>query len=66
MPVEASFGRKSTYQAYGVSGELLGSEDLGTDEEAVAWARRLARDGLSVARVSREITPGFAMDIALV
>ena len=65
MPVQASFGRKSTYRAYGASGELLAEEDLGSDEEAKAWARRLIRDGLSVGRLSREITAGFGMDIPL-
>jgi hypothetical protein len=65
MPIQASFGRKSTYRAYGGNGQLLGSEDLGSDEEAVAWARRLVRDGLSVERLSREITAGFGMDIPL-
>jgi hypothetical protein len=50
---------------YGVNGELLGSEDLGSDEEAVAWAKRLIKDGLSVARLSRDITAGFSMDIPL-
>ena len=65
MPVQASFGRRSTYRAYGANGELLAEEDLGSDEEATAWARRLIRDGLSVGRVSREITAGFGMDIPL-
>lgn len=63
MPVQASFGRKSTFRVYGASGELLASEDLGSDEEAVAWARRLMKDGFSVARLSRDITAGFGMDI---
>jgi hypothetical protein len=66
MPVQASFGRKSTYQVYGANGELLASEDLGSDEEAIAWARRLAREGLAVQRLSREITTGFGMDISLI
>jgi hypothetical protein len=65
MPVQASFGRKSTYWAYGINGDQLASEDLGSDEEAVAWVRRLVRDGLSVERLSREITTGFGMDIPL-
>jgi hypothetical protein len=65
MPVQASFGRKSTYWAYGINGDQLASEDLGSDEEAVAWVRRLVRDGLSVGRLSREITTGFGMDIPL-
>jgi hypothetical protein len=65
MPIQASFGRKSTYRAYGMNGELLASEDLASDEEAVAWARRLVKDGLSVERLSREITVGFGMDIPL-
>ncbi|MGH9093962.1 MAG: hypothetical protein ACRDXE_02260 [Acidimicrobiales bacterium] len=65
MPVQASFGRKATYRAYGANGDLLGSEDLGSDEEAAAWAHRLVHEGLSVQRVSREITPGFGMDIPL-
>jgi hypothetical protein len=63
MPVQAAFSRKSTFQVYSVNGELLASEDLGSDEEAIAWARRLIKDGLSVGRLSREITPGFGMDI---
>jgi hypothetical protein len=63
MPIQAAFGRKSTYRAYGVNGELLGSEDLGSDDDAVAWVRRLVRNGLPVERVSREITAGFGMDI---
>jgi hypothetical protein len=65
MPVQASFSRKSTYRAYGVNGDQLASEDLGTDEEAIAWARQLAKDGLSVGRLSRDITAGFGMDIPL-
>lgn len=65
MPVEASFGRKTTYRAYGVNGDQLASEDLGTDEEAVAWVGRLVKDGLSVGRLSREITAGFGVDIPL-
>jgi hypothetical protein len=65
MPIQASFGRKSTYRAYGANGQLLASEDLGSDDEAVAWARRLVKDGLSVGRLSREITGGFGMDIPL-
>jgi hypothetical protein len=50
---------------YGVNGELLASEDLGSDVEAIAWARRLIKDGVSVARLSREITAGFGMDVPL-
>jgi hypothetical protein len=65
MPVQASFGRKSTYWAYGINGEQLASEDLGTDKEAVAWVRRLLKDGLPVGRLSREITGGFGIDIPL-
>ena len=65
MPVQASFGRKSTYRAYGINGDQLASEDLGSDEEAIAWARRLVNDGLSVGRQSREITAGIGMDIPL-
>jgi hypothetical protein len=65
MPVQASFGRKSTYRAYGANGQLVASEDLGSDEEATAWARRLIRDGLSVGRLSREITAGLGVDIPL-
>jgi hypothetical protein len=65
MPVQASFGRKSTYRAYGANGELLAEQDLGSDEEATAWVRRLVRDGLTVGRLSREITPGFGMDVPL-
>jgi hypothetical protein len=63
MPVVASFGRKATYRAYGRDGQLLASEDLRSDDEAVAWARRLVKDGLSVGRLSRDITPGFGMDV---
>jgi hypothetical protein len=65
MPLQASFGRKSTYRAYGINGDQLASEDLGTDEEAVAWVRRLVKDGLSVGRLSRDVTAGFGMDIPL-
>jgi hypothetical protein len=65
MPVQASFGRKTTYRAYGINGDQLASEELGSDDEAIAWARRLVKDGLSVARLSREITAGFGMDIPL-
>jgi hypothetical protein len=65
MPVTASFGRKTTYRAYGINGDQLASEDLGSDEEAVAWARRLIKDGLTVGRLSRDITPGFGMDVPL-
>jgi hypothetical protein len=65
MPVQASFGRKSTFRVYGANGELLASEDLGSDEEAIAWARRLIKDGFSIDRLSREITAGFGMDIPL-
>jgi hypothetical protein len=65
MPVQASFGRKSTFRVYGANGQLLGSEDLGTDEEAIAWARGLIKDGHSVARLSKEIAAGFGMDIPL-
>jgi hypothetical protein len=66
MPIQAFFGRKSTYRAYGANGQLLASEDLGSDDEAVAWARRLVKDGLSVGRLSREITGGFGMDVPLI
>jgi hypothetical protein len=65
MPVQASFGRKTTYRAYGIHGDQLASEELGSDEEAVAWARRLIKEGLSVERLSRQITAGFGMDIPL-
>lgn len=65
MPIQASFGPKFTYRAYGITGDQLGSEDLGSDEEAVAWVRRLVKEGLSVGRLSREITAGFGMDIPL-
>lgn len=65
MPVQASFGRKSTYRAYGANGELLAVEDLGSDEEATAWVARLIRDGLAVGRLNREITAGFGMDVPL-
>lgn len=63
MPVQASFGRRSTYRAYGANGELLAEEDLGSDDEAAMWARRLIKDGLSVERLSREITAGFGLDV---
>jgi hypothetical protein len=65
MPIQASFGRKTTYRAYGINGDQLASEDLASDDEAIAWARRLVKDGLSVGRLSREITTGFGMDIPL-
>ena len=65
MPVQASFRRKSKNRAYGINGDQLASEDLGSDEEAVAWVRRLVKGGLSVGRLSREITAGFGMDIPL-
>jgi len=65
MPVQASFDRKSTYRAYGMNGDQLASEDLGSDEEALAWVRRLVRDGLAIGRLSREITAGFGMDIPI-
>jgi hypothetical protein len=65
MPVQASFGRKSTFRVYGANGELLASDELASDEEAVAWARRLIREGHSVGRLSREISAGFGMDIPL-
>jgi hypothetical protein len=65
MPVRASFSGKSTYLAFGINGEQLASEDLGSDEEAVAWARRLVKEGVPVGRLSREITAGFGMDIPL-
>jgi hypothetical protein len=65
VPVQASFGRRSTYRAYAINGDQLASEDLGSDEEAVEWVRRLVRDGLAVGRLSREITSGFGMDIPL-
>ena len=65
MPVQASFSRKSTFRVFGVNGQLLASEDLGSDEEAVAWARRLIQEGLSVGRLSRDITAGFGIDIPL-
>jgi hypothetical protein len=50
---------------FGVNGELLASEDLGSDDEAIAWARRLIKEGLSVGRLSRDITVGFGIDIPL-
>lgn len=65
MPVQASFGRKWTYRAYSINGEQLASEDLGSDEDAAAWVRRLAKDGLSVGRLSREIAAGVGIDIPL-
>jgi hypothetical protein len=65
MAVQASFGRKSTYRVYGINGDQLAAEDFGSDEEAVAWVRRLVQDGVSVGRLSREITAGFGMDVPL-
>ena len=65
MPIQASFGRESTYRAYGANGELLAEEDLRSDEDATKWARRLIKDGLAVKRLSREITAGFSLDIPL-
>ena len=65
MPIQASFGRKSTYRAYGINGEQLASEDLGSDDEALAWVRRLVKDGLSVGRLTREITAGYGIDIPI-
>jgi len=65
MPIQASFGRKSTYRAYGINGDQLASEELASDDEAVAWARRLVKEGLPVGRLSREITAGFGMDVPL-
>jgi hypothetical protein len=65
MPVQSSFSRKQTYRAYGANGELLASEDLESDEQAIAWVRRLVKDGLSVGRLSRDLTPGFGMDVPL-
>jgi hypothetical protein len=65
MPVQASFGRRSTFRVFAVNGELLASEDLGSDDEAIAWARRLIKEGLPVGRLSRDITPGFGIDIAV-
>jgi hypothetical protein len=65
MPIQASFGRKTTYWAYGINGDQLASEDFSSDEEAVAWVRRLVKDGTSVGRLSREITSGFGMDVPL-
>jgi hypothetical protein len=51
--------------AYGINGDQLASEDLGSDEEALAWVRKLVKDGLAVGRLSREITAGFGMDVPL-
>jgi hypothetical protein len=65
MPVQASFGRKFTYRAYGINGDQLASEDFGSDEEAVAWVRQLVKNGLSVGRLDREIATGFGMNIPL-
>jgi hypothetical protein len=65
MPVQASFGRRPTFRAFGVNGELVASKELASDEEAIAWARRLIRDGQPVGRLSREIAVGFGMDIPL-
>jgi hypothetical protein len=65
MPIQASFGRRSTYRAYGINGDQLASEDLGSDEDAVAWVRRLVKDGVAVQRLSREISAGFGMDVPL-
>ncbi|HUE57948.1 MAG TPA: hypothetical protein VMO88_00055 [Acidimicrobiales bacterium] len=48
-----------------MNGDQLASEDLGSDEEALAWVRRLVRDGLAIGRLSREITAGFGMDIPI-
>ena len=65
MPVEATFGRKWTYRAYGIAGEQLASEDLGSDEEAIRWARRLRdKDGSSIGRLTRELSAGLGVDIA--
>ena len=44
---------------------LVAEDDLGSDEEATAWARKLIRTGLSVGRLSREITAGFVVDVPL-
>ncbi len=65
MPVQASFGRRSTYRAYGINGDQLASEDLGSDVEAVSWVRRLVKDGLVVGRLTRDITDGFGVDVPL-
>lgn len=65
MPIQAAFGRKSTYLAYAINGDRLASEDLGSDEEAVAWVGRLIKDGLPVTRLSREITAGFCIAIPI-
>jgi hypothetical protein len=65
MPVQASFGRKFTYRAYSISGDQLASEDFGSDEEAVAWVRRLVKTGLTVGRLDREIAAGFGLDVPL-
>ena len=59
MPIQASFGRKSTYRVYAINGDQLAAEDLGSDEEAVAWARLLVKDGdvrlLVVGRAGAEV-----------
>ncbi len=65
MPVQASFGRKSNYRAYGINGDQLASEELDSDEDALAWVRRLVKQGHPVGRLSRDITAGFGMDIPL-
>jgi len=65
MPVQASFGRRPTYRAYGINGEQLASEDLASDDEAIAWVRRLAKEGLAVRRLSRQITEGYGMDVPI-
>jgi hypothetical protein len=65
MPVIASFGRRSLYRAYGINGDQLASEELDSDEDALAWVRRLAKDGIAIGRLSRDITPGFGVDVPL-
>jgi hypothetical protein len=65
MPVQASFSRQTTYRAYGINGDQLATEDLGSDEEAVAWVRQLIRNGLAVGCLSRDISPGFGIDVPI-
>jgi hypothetical protein len=66
MPVEATFGRKCTYRAYGVAGSQLAEEELGSDEEALAWVRKLLSEkGVPVARLSRDLVAGIGVDVPI-
>jgi hypothetical protein len=65
MPVQASFGRKMSYQVFGANGELVAAEEFSSDDQAVAWVRRLVREGVAVGRLSREIMVGFAVDVPI-